>query len=265
MATPDDQTHDRPSVRTEVVDGTVLVVVIDRPEARNAIDDATAGALSRELARLDADPALRAGVLTGAGGGFSAGLDLKAFAARGEVGECPDRGFAGLTRRPPAKPLVAAVEGYALAGGLEIVLACDLVVAAADARLGIPEVRRGLVADGGALLRLPRAVPPAVAMEMALTGEEVPVARLHALGLVNQVAEPGGALDAALDLARRIVANAPLGVQASKAVLTRSPSWGQDEMWERQRELVEPVWDSHDAMEGARAFAERRTPQFEGR
>lgn len=263
--TADDAGATRPTVRTDVVDDAVLLITIDRPEARNAIDDVTALALSREFQRLDAEPALRAGVLTGAGGGFSAGLDLKAFATRGEVGECPERGFAGLARNPPTKPLIAAVEGYALAGGLEIVLACDLVVAAVDARLGIPEVRRGLVADGGALLRLPRAVPRAIAMQMALTGEEVPAERLHALGLVNDVTEPGTALMTALDLARRIVANAPLGVQASKAVLTRSTAWSSEEMWDRQQELVEPVWSSDDAKEGARAFAERRAPRFEGR
>lgn len=263
--TTDDAGVTRPTIRTDVVDGVILQVTIDRPEARNAIDDATALALSREFLRLDVEPELRAGVLTGAGGGFSAGLDLKAFVTRGEVGECPERGFAGLSRKPPAKPLIAAVEGYALAGGFEIVLACDLVVAAVDARFGIPEVRRGLVADGGALLRLPRAVPPAVAMQMALTGEEVPVERLHTLGLVNEVTEPGTALTTALDLARRIAANAPLGVYTSKAVLTRSPSWSPDEMWDLQQELVEPVWSSDDATEGALAFAERRAPRFDGR
>ncbi|MDF5758292.1 crotonase/enoyl-CoA hydratase family protein [Spongiactinospora sp. TRM90649] len=252
-----------PTVRTETPAPGILTVVVDRPDARNAIDDATAALLATAMERLDDDDSLRVGVLTGAGGGFSAGLDLKAF-LRGETGETPGRGFAGLARRPPRKPLIAAIEGFALAGGLEIALACDLIVAAEDARIGIPEVRRGLVADGGALLRLPGRLPRNIAMEMALTGAEVPVARLAELGLVNIVTRPGGSLAAAVDLAATIAANGPLGVVAGKDVLTQAPSWPEEEKWERQAALVEHVWTSADAREGARAFAARRPPTFTG-
>ncbi|MEU8251445.1 crotonase/enoyl-CoA hydratase family protein [Nonomuraea sp. NPDC048916] len=252
------------SVRVETRDDAVLLIAIDRPEARNAIDDKMAALLAQAMDRLDMDDRLRAGVLTGAGPGFSAGLDLKAFLS-GQTGEHPERGFAGLVRRPPRKPLVAAIEGFALAGGLEIALACDLIVAAEDARIGIPEVRRGLVADGGALLRLPERLPRNVAMQLALTGAELPVRRLYDLGLVNVVAEPGQALPAALALAATIAANSPLGVTASKDVLVQSAAWPDEEKWERQARLVEHVWSSEDAREGARAFAERRPPAFTGR
>lgn len=241
----------------------VLTVTIDRPSARNAIDDGTAAQLADAFACLDSDDSLRVAILTGTNG-FSAGLDLKAFLA-GETGEHPDRGFAGLVRRPPRKPLVAAVERFALAGGLEIALACDLVVAAHDARIGLPEVTRGLVADGGALLRLPERLPRNLAMEMALTGAEVPVHRLHELGLVNILTEPGQSLQAARELADTIAANAPLGVVASKDVLTRSGDWPADQKWQRQAQLVENVWTSADAHEGGAAFAERREPRFTGR
>lgn len=251
------------SVRTELHDD-VLLIAISRPEARNAIDDATAARLGTAMERLDAGDRLRAGVLTGSGPGFSAGLDLKAFLA-GQTGEHPERGFAGLVKQPPCKPLVAAVEGFALAGGLEIALACDLIVAAEDARMSIPEVRRGLVADGGALLRLPERLPRNVAMQLALTGAEMPVSRLYDLGLVNVVTASGGALAEALDLARIIAANSPLGVLASKDVLVQSAAWSDGEKWDRQAALVEHVWSSSDAEEGARAFAERRPPIFTGK
>lgn len=248
-------------VTTEVVDDRILVVTIDRPQARNAIDDAVALALGTAMETLDRTPALRVGVLTGAGSGFCAGLDLKAF-LDGQLGEHPEYGFAGLTRRPPRKPLVAAVEGFALAGGLEIALACDLMVVASDARLGIPEVRRGLVADGGALLRLPHRLPGNVAVEMALTGREVPAPRLHELGLVNVLTDPGHALPRALVLAAEIAANSPAAIQVTKEVLRAAPGWPADEQWRRQEETVRPVWDSDDAAEGARAFAEKRAPRF---
>lgn len=251
------------SVLSQVEQPGIVVLTINRPEARNAIDDNVAIALGALLAEFDSSPDLRVCLLTGAGGVFSAGLDLKAF-LRGEIGEHPERGFAGLTRRPPRKPVIAAIEGFALAGGLEIALACDLIVAARDARIGIPEVRRGLVADGGALLELPRRLPLNVAMEMALTGRELPAERLHSLGLVNEIAPPGQALDRARELARVVARNAPLGVLASKEVLRSSDSWGEDR-WERQREIVRPVWQSEDAGEGATAFSEKREPVFRGR
>ncbi|QIZ37693.1 crotonase/enoyl-CoA hydratase family protein [Saccharopolyspora sp. ASAGF58] len=242
----------------------VLLVAIDRPHARNAINDEVARLVAEAMDRLDTDDTLRAGILTGNGSGFSAGLDLKAF-LDGETGEHPERGFAGLVRRPPRKPLIAAIEGFALAGGLEVALACDLIVAARDARLGIPEVSRGLVADGGALLRLPQRLPRNIAAQLALIGDELPVPRLHELGLVNVVTEPGESLATAEDLATAIAANAPLGVVASKYVLDHAGSWPADEIWQRQARAVEHVWASRDATEGARAFAERRPPRFTGR
>jgi enoyl-CoA hydratase len=242
----------------------VLLVTMNRPTAKNAVNDRLAAELSSHFAAFDENAELRVCVLAGAGGGFSAGLDLKAF-LRGELGECPQRGFAGITTVPPRKPVIAAIEGFALAGGLEIALACDLLIAARNARIGIPEVKRGLVADGGALLRLPRMLPPTVAMQLALTGDEIPVERLHALGLINEVTEPGAAVQTALDVAVVIAANAPLGVTASKRVLTSSPWWDPDEAWDRQKTVVSPVWDSVDAQEGARAFAEKRAPRYTGR
>src|ERR687888_2306815 len=186
-------------VHTEA-DGEVLVVKIDRPEARNAVNLAVAEGIAAALERLDGDDALRVGILTGAGGTFCAGMDLKAFVA-GERPYVGDRGFAGIVQGPPRKPLIAAVEGWAVAGGFEIALACDLIVAARDARFGIPEVKRGLVAAGGAPLRPPQRLPYHLALEVALTGDPIGAERAHAIGLVNRLAEPGGAVDAALELA----------------------------------------------------------------
>jgi enoyl-CoA hydratase len=244
--------------------GSVLVITLNRPEARNAVDAALARGLGRALETLDADDGLAVGVLTGAGQAFSSGMDLKAFVS-GERPVYGDRGFAGIVERPPLKPLIAAVEGFALAGGCEIALACDLIVSARDARFGIPEVKRSLVAAGGALLRLPQRLPFAVAMELALTGEPIGAERAHALGLVNALAEPGGALDAALSLAEGIAANGPLAVEATKRIMTEAPGWPEAELWQRQRELAAPVFGSEDAREGAQAFAEKRAPVWAGR
>jgi enoyl-CoA hydratase len=249
--------------RVEESSGGVLVITIDRPEARNAIDRATAEAIAAALDRLDAEAGLRAGVITGAGGYFSAGMDLKAFAA-GERPHAGGRGFAGIVERPPAKPLIAAIEGFALAGGFEIALACDLIVAARGARLGIPEVKRSLVAAGGALLRLPARIPYHVATELALTGDPITAERAHGLGLVNRVAEPGAALEAALELAGTIVANGPLALAATKRVLAEAPGWPAGEAWARQAEIAGPVFASDDAREGAAAFAEKRPPVWRG-
>src|SRR5438067_6316576 len=201
-------------VLTERRDG-VLVVTLNRPEARNAVDLATAEAVAAALDELDGDAELRAGILTGAGGTFSAGMDLKAF-VRGERPYVEGRGSGGIVEGPPRKPLVAAVEGYAVALGFEIVLACDRVAAARDARFGLPEVKRSLVAVAGGLIRLPRRIPYHVAMELALTGNFVDAERAHALGVVNRLAEPGGAVEAALELAGAVARNGPLAVEASK-------------------------------------------------
>ena len=251
------------AVLTERRDG-VLVITLDRPEARNAVNRAVAEGIAAALDALDRDDALAVGVLTGAGAGFCAGMDLKAFVA-GESSSVEGRGFAGIVERAARKPLIAAVEGFAVAGGLEVALACDLIVAARGARLGVPEVKRSLVASGGALLRLPRRLPYGVALEMALTGEPIDAERAHALGLVNRLADPGGALDAALDLARAIAANGPLAVAATKEILERQWGWSEEEFWARLEEIAGPVYASRDAREGAVAFAEKRAPVWQGR
>ena len=250
-------------VRVEEDDG-VLLITIDRPEQRNAMTRAASERIAAALDELDRRPDLAVGVLTGAGGTFCAGMDLKRFLA-GETASVPGRGFGGLTQAPPVTPLIAAVEGWALAGGFELLLACDLVVAAESARFGLPEVKRGLVARAGGLLRLPERLPRAVALELVLTGDPISAPRAAALGLVNRVVPDGQALAGALELARAIAGNAPLAVAASKRVLTGSPSWPADEKWARQAEAVDPVFTSADATEGARAFAEKRAPRWQGR
>jgi len=242
----------------------VLVVTIDRPHVRNAVNGAVAEGIAAALDELDGDDDLRVGVITGSGGFFSAGMDLKAF-REGEQPHVDGRGFAGIVERPADKPLIAAIEGFAVAGGLEVALACDLIVAATGARLGVPEVKRGLVAAGGALLRLPARLPRAVVMELALTGEPMLAERAAELGLVNRLTEPGEALGEAVRLARAIAANAPLAVAATKAILDAAPSWPADEAWARQRDVVAPVFASEDAQEGARAFGEKRPPVWRGR
>ncbi len=242
----------------------VLVITIDRPEARNALTRAVAEGVAAAVDELDADDALRAGVLTGTGSTFSAGMDLKAF-LRGETPAIEGRGLCGITQTPPRKPLVAAVEGWALAGGFELVLACDLVVAAETARFGVPEVKRSLVAAAGGALLLPRRVPANVAMEMLLTGDPIGARRAADVGLVNQLTPEGGALAGALELAATVAANGPLALAATKAVVRGSADWSAAEGWDRQAELVAPVFASEDAREGAAAFAEKRTPVWRGR
>jgi enoyl-CoA hydratase len=244
--------------------GRVLLITINRPDQRNAVNAAVAEGIATGLDELDADPELSLGVLTGAGKGFCAGMDLKAFVA-GERPYAGDRGFAGITQRASVKPLIAAVEGFAVAGGLEVALSCDLIVAARGARLGIPEVKRSLVAAGGALLRLPRVLPRGVAMELALTGDPIEAERGYELGLVNRLAEPGHAVDTALELAEGIAANGPLALSATKRILTEAVDWPDAEFFARQGEIVEPVMRSEDAREGASAFAEKRAPVWRGR
>ncbi|MBB4934014.1 enoyl-CoA hydratase [Lipingzhangella halophila] len=241
----------------------VAVITINRPKAKNSVNAATAHAIAEALDDLDTRTDLTIGILTGAGGTFCAGMDLKAF-MQGEVPVVEGRGFAGFAQRPPRKPLVAAVEGYALAGGFEVVLGCDLVVAAEDARFGIPEVKRGLVAGGGGLLRLQNRIPRNIAMELALTGDYVDAPRAAELGLVNKVTASGGALEGAQNLAARVAANAPLAVAASKRVIVESGDWSSEQMWDRQDEVMAPVYSSKDAMEGAAAFAEKRAPNWSG-
>jgi enoyl-CoA hydratase len=251
------------SVRVERRDH-VMVITFDRPAVRNAINLEMSQRVAAALDELDADPELRAGVVTGAGGSFSAGMDLKAF-ARGEFPGVPVRGFAGMTQKASDKPLVAAVEGPALAGGFEIAVACDLIVAGRGATFGIPEVRRGLVAVAGGLRQLARRVGRGVAKEMALTGAPIDAARAYELGLVNRVVDDGAALDAALELAQAIAANAPLATKATKLVLDELDAWDGDAFWARQGEIAGPVIISADAREGAVAFAEKRAPEWTGR
>ncbi|MEV6108338.1 crotonase/enoyl-CoA hydratase family protein [Streptomyces sp. NPDC051940] len=248
------------AVLTEYADG-VAVITINRPEARNALNAEVAQGVAAALDELESRDDLVVGIITGAGGSFCAGMDLKAF-LKGESPSLPGRGLVGLTQAPPSKPMIAAVEGYALAGGCEIALACDLVVAADTARFGIPEVKRGLVAAAGGLLRLPKRIPYQIAMEIALTGEFLNADRAHALGLVNRLTETGGALAGARELAAAIAANGPLAVRATKQIVAQADTWPADEVWTRQRAIVDPVFTSDDAKEGARAFAEKRAPRW---
>lgn len=254
---------DDPKVQVERRDG-VQVITINRPGARNALDREVADGVAAAVDELDADDELRVGVLTGAGGTFSSGMDLKAF-LRGESPAIEGRGLCGITQTPPRKPLIGAVEGWALAGGFELLLACDLVVAAETARFGVPEVKRSLVAAGGAALQLPRRMPFAIALEMLLTGEPLDAPRAAQLGLVNRVTPEGGALDGALALAATIAANGPLAVAATKEIARRSTDWTFEQGWTEQARLTGPVFGSEDAREGAAAFAEKRPPVWKGR
>lgn len=244
--------------------GPVLVLTMNRPEARNAMSLALAEQIAAALEELDSDDSLSVGIITGGGGTFCAGMDLKDFAA-GRRPVVAGRGFAGIVAAPPRKPLIAAVEGYALAGGFEIVLACDLIVAAATARFGLPEVKRGLTAAAGGLFRLPRRIPYHLAMELVLTGRMWEAREAADAGLINRLVDQGEALSAALELAAQVGANAPLALTASKRVITESTDWPLSEAFERQELIVNPVRSSADAMEGARAFAEKREPVWTGK
>jgi enoyl-CoA hydratase len=240
--------------------GRVRLITLNRPEARNAVNSALGLALVAAIEELDSDDGLTAGVLTGAGRGFSAGMDLKAFASEG-----PPKGFNQFLVNGAQKPLIAAVEGFALAGGLEIALSCDLIVAAQGVKLGIPEVNKGLFAAGGGLFRLPARVPYGVAMEMALTSDPILAEQAHELGLVSRLAEPGKAAEVALELAERIAQNAPLAVAASKQIIRKTRGLTEEDSWAVQGPLVGKVFTSEDAKEGPRAFAEKRPPKWTGR
>ncbi len=244
--------------------GDVLLITLNRPEVRNAVNAAVAAGVAGALDELDEDDSLSVGVLTGAGGFFCAGMDLGAF-VKGESPWFGDRGFAGIVQRGSRKPLIAAIERFAVAGGMEIALACDLIVASKGAKMGIPEVKRSLIAAGGALLRMPRRMPYHLVMELALTGDPFPAERFHELGLVNRLAEPGAAVDVALQMAAELAKNGPLALIASKRILQEQFDWSSAEMWERQREIATPVMSSEDAREGASAFKEKRDPVWQGR
>ncbi|MET9087622.1 crotonase/enoyl-CoA hydratase family protein [Streptomyces sp. NPDC004237] len=244
--------------------GAVQLITVNRPAVKNALDAAVAEGVAAAVDELDESDELRVGVLTGAGGTFSAGMDLKAW-LRGETPAIEGRGLCGISMTPPRKPLIAAVEGWALAGGFELLLACDLVVAARTARLGVPEVTRALVARAGAALHLPRRIPYAIALELLLTGRPIDAERAASYGLVNRLTDEGGALDGALELAATIAANAPLAVAATKHIARSTADWTLDEAWTKQFDIAEPVFQSEDAREGAAAFAEKRHPTWKGR
>jgi enoyl-CoA hydratase len=252
-----------PDVLVEYEDG-IVVIIINRASQRNAVNRAVSYGVCAAVDELDARDDLRVGILTGAGGTFCAGMDLKAF-LRGEITRVEGRGIMGIAMTPPKKPLIAAVEGYALAGGFEAVLACDLLVAARNAQFGLPEAKRGLAAAAGGLMRLPRLIPQRMAMEIALTGDMIGAERLDRFGLVNALVEPGEALVEAKRMARRIIANAPMSIAASKRVIVEQQDWSISEMWDRQQEITGPVLASEDAREGAAAFAERRPAVWRGR
>ncbi|GAA5061094.1 crotonase/enoyl-CoA hydratase family protein [Nocardia callitridis] len=239
----------------------VLLITMNRPDARNAMTLAMSERIAAAVDELDSDDTLSAAVLTGGASAFCAGMDLKGF-LRGEKPSVPGRGFGGITQRPPVKPLIASVEGWALAGGFELVLACDLVVAAETARFGLPETKRGLVAAAGGLFRLRERVPANVALELILTGDPIDASRLHRFGLVNRLTETGAALREALELAQAIAANGPLAVAASKRVFAEAPDWARDERFERQAPITGPISATNDAREGAAAFAEKRRPEW---
>ena len=250
-------------VLVDVADG-IMTVTLNRPEAKNAANRALAEGVAAAMDELDSNDDIQVAILTGAGGTFCSGMDLKAFVS-GETPSIEGRGFAGLTEATPRKPLIAAVEGYALAGGLELAISCDLIVTADNAKFGIPETKRGLAAAAGGLMKLPRQVPPRIAMELALTGEFIDAQRAAEIGLVNQVVPAGTALDGAKALAAKIVANGPLAVAVSKQVILESADWDADNMWKKQQDLVMPVFVSEDAIEGATAFAEKRAPNWKGK
>ncbi|GAA2086421.1 crotonase/enoyl-CoA hydratase family protein [Actinomadura alba] len=245
------------------VDGGVAVVTINRPKARNAVNGAVAQGVASALDELDERKDVSVIVITGAGGTFCAGMDLKGFMT-GENPLAGGRGFGGIVEKPPAKPVIAAVEGYALAGGCEIALSCDMIVASSDAKFGLPEVKRGLVAGAGGLLRLPQRIPFHIAMEITLTGDHYPATRMAELGLVNRVTEPGEALAEARALAARLAENAPLALAATKRVVVESADWSRDEAFAKQGDIINPVFTSKDAIEGATAFAEKRKPVWKG-
>ena len=250
-------------VLTDKANG-VMTITLNRPKAKNAVNKALAEAISAAIDELEGNDELRVAIVTGADGVFCSGMDLKAFVT-GELPMVEGRGFAGLTEYTVSKPLIAAVEGYALAGGLELAISCDLIVTAENAKFGIPEVKRGLAAAAGGLVKLPRQIPPRVAMELALTGDFISAERAYELGLVNQVVPAGTALDAARALAEKIAANGPLAVAASKRVMTGSQDWNTGNMFSEQAQIVQPVLTSEDAIEGSMAFAEKRAPNWKGK
>jgi enoyl-CoA hydratase len=247
-----------PAVLTERR-GRVLLITLNRPEAMNSINGALSHGLWAAVQDLNSDSGLTAAVLTGAGRGFSAGMDLKAFARGEDIGPMME-----FIQKGAEKPLIAAIEGFALAGGLELALSCDLLVAAKGSKLGVPEVNVGLFAAGGGLLRLPSRVGYGRAMEMAITGDPISAEEAAELGLVARLAEPGTAVDAAMALAERVARNAPLAVAASKQLIKATQGLTEAEFWKIQSPMQASVFTSNDAKEGPTAFAEKRAPKWTG-
>lgn len=245
------------------IEGAVAVMTLNRPKARNAMNGAVMRELGEGYAEITRNPAIRVGVLTGAGGNFCSGMDLKAFAS-GEQMDIAGIPYGGKNNAVIDKPMIAAIEGYALAGGFELAMLCDLIVASRTSRFGLPETRRGLVAGGGGLVRLPRFAPMRIALEMVLTGDLFDAETMHLHGLINRVTEEGGALTAAMELADKIARNGPVAVAVSKQVMQLALDWPASESFDRQRELIAPIFASADAREGARAFAEKRPPRWTG-
>ncbi|MGW3541890.1 crotonase/enoyl-CoA hydratase family protein [Nocardia niigatensis] len=252
------------TVLTEVLEEHILLIRINRPERRNAFDGATARALEAVIDRYEDDDSLRCAVITGSDIVFSSGQDLIA-AAVGDMGVGERRGGFGIMAEPPVKPIIAAVEGHALAGGLELCLSCDLIVSSRTATMGVPEAARSLVAVGGGCFRLPKRIPYHLAMELILTGKAWPATRFAELGLVNKLTEPGGAVEGALELACEVAAAGPLAVRASKQIAVHSFDWTDTESWQNQMKYVAALHDSEDLREGLRAFAEKRPPVWKGR
>lgn len=246
------------------VDDGIMTITINRPEAKNSVNRAVAEGISAAMDELDSNSEVRVAILTGAGGTFCAGMDLKAF-LKGENPTIKGRGFGGIVEAPPKKPLIGALEGFVLAGGLELSMACDLTVCGESTQFGIPEVKRGLVAAAGGLVKLPRLIPSRVAMEMALTGDPIPASRAYDLGLVNRVVQDGTVLEEAKKLAQTICANGPLAVMASKECIVESVDWSKEKLFKNQYPIIGAVFTSEDAKEGPRAFAEKRPPNWQGK
>ncbi len=249
--------------------GAVALITLNRPTALNAVNSQLSTELGNAMEELSIDRRLAVGVITGSGRAFCAGADLKEVAAGHSVfaAEHPEWGFAGLVQHFIDKPLIAAVNGFALGGGTEVMLACDLAVVSEDAKLGLPEVKRGLIAGAGGLIRLPRQLPLKIALEAALTGDEISARTAEQWGLVNHVVPKDRVLPTALSLANKIAANAPLAVRASKRTIHRSSEFGSDwsqEAWDMSLREFLQVIKSRDAKEGPRAFAEKRAPKWSG-
>lgn len=244
--------------------GQIFIITINRPEARNSFNLEAAIQMNKAIDEFENDPNLFVGILTGAEGIFSSGQDLKA-AANGEMAITDERGGFGIFAKPPTKPIIAAVEGYAIAGGFELCLSCDLIVAAKDAKFGLPEVNHNLVAIGGGLFRLPKRMPYHLVMELALMGDMRSAEQFYEYGVINQLVDKGGALEAALGIANKLLENGPTALFATKEIIQRSYEWTEEEAWTKQMPIANKALESEDKDEGLRAFAEKRKPIWKGR